>query len=561
MLDYETWNRALIAYFVDEVPPGAPVFLAVDDAALTRIGQRLTAIDTTSVDAADPSSDAVESFRQAVRSRVARTDDRIDLAGLTETASGEEPQCAAFLGALVLAASRMSDAGDFDDVNYFGRLSEVLDLTGSGRPGGMRLGKDSEEPLWRIWNFWLQIRARLPTAVAGEGPQRFIHYARSQALLRDVDKDRLWRLFQEKGWHNALDAETLLLRVRREAPYLTVQLRELLGSDSQRLQALAEAIHELYEGWRQAPTSGHSQRGGRSRTLYAGLYREEDVLSGAVAYHLYPRAPRGGTSTTLGIRTAGALETLRPERQGWFYPLGPVDGATLSAGGHYPVEQPAEIEEIVLPQRDFWILTPDPDMPESGVYATWGAPQLGLPFILLCQQTVVDQFREMQQEQLVECRGEPAAVLDGNWCEWRDCLVISEAWSGAHFQNPELYDALRPTDTCNVSASGGLRLPHQPGWLDQAGPDITVFGFPSEAQIRITDASGQVILEREQPTNQPVAFAWPKPGTYLVTADCAGQTARRLVTIVSWDDLRLSYQQRREAITIAGAHVCGAAFD
>ena len=39
MPDYDAWNRALIAHFVEATPSGAPVFLAVSDDALAHIGQ------------------------------------------------------------------------------------------------------------------------------------------------------------------------------------------------------------------------------------------------------------------------------------------------------------------------------------------------------------------------------------------------------------------------------------------------------------------------------------------------------------------------------------------
>lgn len=559
MTDYDTWNRALIAYFVEGTPPGALVFLTADDDTLARIGQRLLAATDPSSVLAPIAADAVQDFEAAVRQRVLRSGGRVDLSQLAEAGAAEEPRCVAFLCALVLAATRMGDSGDLDEVNYFGRLHEILGLPGAGRPEGMRSGAETEEPLWRFWNFWLQVQGRLPTALAGEaGPQRFIHYARSQALLREVDRDRLCRLFSDKGWRSAWDAETLLLRVRREAPYLTAQLRELLGSDSQRLRALGDAIHELYEDWRIEPTARLGRHSERSRTLYAGLYREEDPFSGTSSYYLYPRAPRGSASL-LSVRVGDGVEPLRPERPGWFYPLGPVDGATLTAGARYPVDQPAEVEELVLPQRDFWILTPDPDAPESGTYATWGAPQLGLPFILLCREEVFDQFRRMEQEQLIACGSEPAPALDGSWFEIRDCVAVSEAWSGAHLENPELYDALRLADACNVSASGGMRVPHGSGWLDQAGPSITVFGFSPEAEVRITDvANDDVTLEREQPTNQPANVPWPGPGRYLVNAVCGGQSARRLVTIVGWDELQLATEQRRESVRLGDRLLCGA---
>jgi hypothetical protein len=560
MPDYDAWNRALIAYFVEGATPGAPVFLTADDDTLTLVGERLGA-DGVAVDAV---ADPVQDFERAVRARVVGPGGRVTLGVVAGSGLHDEPRCAAFLCALVLAASRMRDTDDMDGVNYFTHLRAILDLPGEGRPREM--GGGVEEPLWRDWNFWLQVHGYLPTATAGDdGPQRYIHYARCQALLRDMDKDKLRELFQARGWHAELDADALLLRVRREAPMLTAQLRELLASDSQRLELLADAVHELYEAWRSDPVGSLGHRG-RGRTLYAGLYREEDPLAGTVCYQLYPRLTRGGGSE-LRVRIGGAVELLRPERthSRRYYPLGVVDGATLTAGARYPIEQPAELRELVLPAQEYWILVPDPDMPDSGVYATWGRPELGQPFILLCRAQVLSQFHYLLQERLIESPGEPVPVLDGGWYELRDCYVVSEAWSGAHFSHPELYDALRPTDRCHVSLTGGLRLPGRPGWLEGAGPNVTVSGFAPEAELTITRTDGQTeqrIVERTQRTGEPVPVDWPGPGVYQVVGCCGGQDAPpRAVTITGWDDLRLSVPAEEAWVALGAHRLCGAALD
>lgn len=559
MPDYDAWNHAFIEYFVEQTPPGAPVFLAVDDDALAEMGARLLATSGAAGQPADP----VRDFERAVRVRVVREQDRVDLQHVDGWDVNNMPRCVAFLGALVLAASRMRDTGEIDDVNYFTRLRDILKLPGEGRPRGMERGAKCEEPLWKRWNYWLQVQGRLPTATPGpEGPQRYIHYARSQALLRDADKDKLRDLFQARGWRTVLDAETLLLRVRREAPYLTAHLREILDSDSRRLAVVADAIHELYEGWRLDPT-GALTRAGRSRTLYAGLYRAEDPLAGTVTYHLYPHMARG-RGGVLQARVEGSLVMLRPERARWYYPLpGPVDGPTLATGARYPIEQSAEFGELVLPARKFWVLVPDPDMPDAGAYATWDRPELGQPFILLCQESALREFESLVKERLIEYREPPVPVLDG-WYEAQDCYVVSEAWSSAHLSTPDLYEALRPADRCNVILSGGLRVPNGPGWLDSTGPAVAVSGFAPEAELIVLDANTEhVILERTQRTGEPVPVDWPAPGAYLVIGRCAGQEARRVVTITGWDTLHLTTpsDSERDWIPLGTRRLCGAALE
>jgi hypothetical protein len=567
MADYERWNSALIEYFVEGTPAGALVFLSADDETVALVGHLLRRA-ADGADEAAPADAIVRDFCEAVRARVVRGG-RVDLAAVQGSDARGRPLCAAFLCALVLAASRMADEEDREGNDFFTPLRDVFGLPGRGRPEGMRSGRESEEPLWNAWNFWLQVNGRLPSTRAdSKGALRYIGYARSQALLRRIDREQLIdKVFADLPSRREIDADTLFARVRRAAPYLTTHLREdLLGVDSQRQRAVADAVHQLYEEWRLDPAgavTGSTRL--RGHTLYAGLYREADPLTGDVAYHLYPRAPRGTTRAELRALLPDGTARLRPERPGRFRPLGAIDGATLCDGAHYPIEQPAEVDEVVLPRRPFWLLVPDPENPESGVYATWGRPDLGVPFILLCNADALAQVRALERERLLTWR-EEANVLDGAWVELRDCLVYSEAWSTTHAADAELYEALRPAERCSVSLSSGLRLPEGGGWLEDFGPQLTVFGFGDEAAVTVTrlaaDGTERLVLEATQPVSEPQPFPWPGIGTYRVAAACAGQEAPpRLVQIVSWDGLRPAAEPPRQTLALAGARICGAAVD
>ena len=144
-------------------------------------------------------------------------------------------------------------------------------------------------------------------------------------------------------------------------------------------------------------------------------------------------------------------------------------------------------------------------------------------------------------------------------------LPCPEGWSAPYFGNSELYEALRPLDRCNVSVSGGLRLPDRGGWLDGFGPLLTVIGFGDTAHLTISQirysGSEVVVLDREQPANEPMSVEWPGSGTYRVDALCSGQTARRLVTIAPWQAVRLSGTVPRERVTMGRVQICGAAIE
>ncbi|MBN9494965.1 hypothetical protein J0H33_16705, partial [bacterium] len=82
----------------------------------------------------------------------------------------EPPDSVAFLGATVLAASRMADDAVISELNYFLRLREVLgvDVDAGGqttRPVGLSTG--AEEAFWQSWNRWLNRKGLLATADRG----------------------------------------------------------------------------------------------------------------------------------------------------------------------------------------------------------------------------------------------------------------------------------------------------------------------------------------------------------------------------------------------------------
>src|SRR6266511_75199 len=171
-------------------------------------------------------------------------------------------------------------------------------------------------------------------------------------------------------------------------------------------------------------------------------------------------------------------------------PLGPVSADDLERGSRYAIEQPSDLDALILPQRQFWILTPDSDNPESGVYASWGRMELGVPFILLCRQELVPQLEDLRNERLMEWNAQRDMDDSGSWVEFQHCMVISQAWSGITIENKDLCAALQPVIGLNVSVAGGLRVPDLGGWLDAHGPSITIFGFQTQADvciIRVTD--------------------------------------------------------------------------
>jgi hypothetical protein len=555
MPNYREWNRALVSYFTSGVPRGTKVYLSIDEDLLERIGQGLAQAPKADSWSAD--------FREAVMEKVV-FEGQITLTNLHGRDADGFPRSVAFLGATVLAAYQMAETDKISELNYFKRLREVLGLSGVGRPPGMKSGEAAEEPLWKDWNRWLMEQGFLPSAKRGRGGSKtYINYPISQTLLRRTDKDRLQVLFNQKQWKAQWDAMTLFAHVRCEAQGLPQHLKELLSDNRQRYEAVAEVIHEVYEQWfdEGKPVELKAGVSTGSRHLFAGLYRTEDPFFGQVDYYLYPRQLRGRQLDSVQVKLEDKLYQLRAERPGWYLPLEfPIDSSQLDGAAKYQIARPDDLDSLILPARDFWILIPDPDNPDSGVYASWGQPTLGTQFVLLCKGELLDDLQRLRDERLLEWSGEPLPVWErSNWVELHQCQVISQAWDGVFVKNQALKDALQPIMRLSISFSSGLRVPQVSAWLEGHSPQVTVFSFSPTVELQVTRLSdNHKILDKSQSTNTPIAVNFPTPGDYLVEASCAGESSERFIRIVDWSWLSIEKPERREVTPIGSGHqICG----
>jgi len=553
---YDEWNSALIDYLTRGAPRGVGIFLDVNDDILEDIGEH--SFTTSSAGATRWTDD----FKRAVRAQcVARSEVKLQsLFGHTPEAL---PRGVAFLGAMVLAAYYMGEDDAVTSINYFKRLREVLGLAyGEGRPNGMEQG--SEALLWSVWGLWLQRQGFLPTAQAGKGAKIYINYPISQSLLRRTDKDRLFKLFEEKKWPPHLDQNIVTARIRHEILQLSKHVQTLLQEGNiSRYQAVSEAAFEVYEEWvalgRKATVNRGASRHLLHRNLFAELYRITEL--GDAIYYLYPRQPRRFHSTRLQVSRNGVIEELVEDRQGWYEPLWkePISGNEIDKGARYELVGHSNFQYLVLPTRDFWILTREPDNPDSGVYISGSTPELGIPFILICKRDLQSQIAHLRNERLINWHGDPHPLsINSEWVEYRGMMVLSEAWSGVFIKNRDLYESLRPFSSINISFEGGLRVPSFSAWLVDYGPKITIVTFYEKARVGVKEAgSERVLLNQEVSRDEPIQIQWSEPGDYIVEAWAGAQSTERLVKILSWDLLPQAEVEPIESLRIGSWHIYG----
>lgn len=555
MANYQQWNQAIASYFTSGIPRGTRVYLSVDDDILDRIGEEF---------GLHPSSNTwIEDFLWAVRKQVF-FEERIDLEGICRCDAKGYPQGITFLATTVLAAYQMAEEEEIDESNYFQRLKEIFTITTkSHRPPGLTVG--SEELLWKNWNKWLMRQGFLPSAQQGRSRRdKFINYPISQSLLRRADKDRLRFLFNEKQWKTQWDEMTLLANIRREVSRFPQHLKQLL-EDRQRYEAVAETIHEVYQQWLEYPEISATVTSAgirtRSRYLLAGLYRTEDPFLGQVDYSLYPKQQRGRQVESISIQQGDRIQLLKEERPGWYFPLeSSLNARELNCGARYDIRENPTLDSVILPQRDFWILIPDPDNPDSGVYASWGTPPLGTAFILLCKQELLSDLERLRDERLIEWDGEPISAFENsNWVELDQCMVISQAWEGVFIDNSELKEALHPSVRLSISVSGGLRVPQQNAWLEEHPPKITVFGFAPSTELKVTRISDHhEIYSATVKTNHKISIVFCGTGDYLLEATAGSASSERFLRILPWSELAIASPQRREKLPISSEYrICG----
>lgn len=533
MPNYHAWNTALIEHVTYGAPLGSTIYLEVSDETLTRVGvQRWGPPEGPGTWRGD--------FLAAVQKNTV-SHGQVALDWMLADDPRGRPLGVAFLGAMVLAASNM--AGDAAQAvhakNYFRRLAEVLGLPveSQGRPPGLPPG--AEEPLWRAWLTFLRSRGYDSTARGGEGPLRFIAYPISQTLIPAGEKQRLFRLFGERGYPPTWDGETLASRLRADG-IPSAKLRELLARSGAAAEDVQSALQENLQAFHASGSGGlvpGMDAAFSTRQLLAGLYREEHWRTGEPEYRLFPRQPRGVRLTNMTVEVADGPEELLVERPGYYHPLGEVLPEQLAGGARYPVQGSAFVDALVLPARQHWLLRPDPD--SAGMYASLGTPGVGEHLLLLVHEDLLADVKRFREEGLLAWSGEPERV-GGGWLELRDVMVVGNHWADVPAGRAgALHEALRPAGGVSVRLEGGVRTQRAGAYLVGGAPRISVTSFFTEASLTVC-RDGYEIYDDAVAPGEVLADLLDQPGEYELVAEARGTRAVRLVSVMSWEDLRAS---------------------
>lgn len=543
MATFPQWNEAIINFTLSGLSIGSRVFLTIDDASLETIGATFSA--------PKPEQGWVEDFKRSVR-RKCVVGDEINLARFAYPLrdSNHRPRYIPFLSAMVLAAHNMGDDGGDKAINpraFFTHFNSVMGLPDQERrTKGLNTGEDGK--LWEDWNQWLRTQGFLPTATLGDpGAYRYTRYPISQTVLRQSDRNSLWRRFSDGSWKKNYDEVLLIQHIRKDRQYLTQHLRDILHPDSdmwvRSYEAISRACYEVYEDWREAGDAASKtvQATARLRTsLDAGLYRTEDYFTdNTVEYRLFPRQPRQAKSITVNVSYRGDDYLLLEDRPGWYMPLWLIDAEQLITGFKLPLKSSnSQLQHLYFSARDFWILTLDPQIPESGIYASWDkGVEIGNPFILLAQEKLGKDLTKLKNEGLLEWESSNK-VFDG-WNEYHGVTVQSEAqaWASISLENDPLRLTLQPRVNFNLAFTGGLRAPRGSGWLVNHGPKVSLASFITEAELTVYTEKDELVFSDAIEAGKTIQIPWGPHGSYKVIITQDGHSDEHVVRILDWSEL------------------------
>lgn len=543
MATYQNWNNAIINYAIRGLNIGAQVFLSTDNETLEAIGFEF--------DERKPDNGWSQDFIKSIRTHCVYKG-RVNLSRFISPSlrdTQNRPRYVAFLASMVLAAHNMGDESSekpIDPKDFYTHFNNMLGLSDhQGRTEGLK-GSSGDEKLWQDWATWLRSQGFLPTAHSGDGAYKYIGYPISQALLRLSDRNKLWRHFELASWRKDYDEVLLMQRIRRDGQYLTVHLQEILNPKGdmwlRSYEAISRACYEVYEDWREAgdTASRTGQATARLRTsLDARLYRTEDYFTGTVEYRLFPRQPRQTASIAVNVLHQGHNYSLSEDRPGWYVPLWSIDTEQLNNGFKLPlISSNSQLQHLYLPARDFWILTLDPQIPESGVYASWDkGVEIGSPFILLAREELHSDLTKLKNEGLLEW--ETNNSLFEGWNEYRGMTVQAEAqaWASINLENDALRLTLQPRANFSLAFTGGLRAPRGSGWLVNHGPQVSLASFIPEAALVVYTENDEVVFSDSIEAGKTIEIPWSLPGNYKVIVTQDRHWDERVVRILDWSEL------------------------
>ena len=514
---YNLWNEALVKEFFEGSRARRPVYLDLESEVVERLAREigaeagLSAVDplrafcgsvarTFELRPHGPSMLAkhVEAARDWAERMLARPP--------APSLSGEHPPFVAALGLFSLAAEQMHAEGEIRATNYYGRLSDLLDVASSeGRTRVQNGFRRHGRILWDHLNAWLsaaQGARGFPTARSFDS-RVHVGLPISQALVREAERSHLRELFVtyrlNPGQQFARPDMQAILEAWLPVSALT-NLKALWNSGQDARRQIADAACAELEHWDGAlpqPQPG-SRREFQARM--AATYFETPVpeFSLIVVVRDSGAVPLGQYNHPEGARSAGhpGAVTATAEPGGLIQleagPPGGTGNALMLAALQRPLDLRHESggAEIARTPNPVLVMVHDET---SALFVETARAELGRAHLLLVRE---DHVLEAQQA-LDQISRPGYKAVNGS-------AGVPDGWTlfvGVHIGAllPEPADRLLPLvprSRTQVEFAGGLRI-SAGRWHSAQPPEaVAVSGAGQEFAVRLisefTVAGGSV---------------------------------------------------------------------
>lgn len=481
VLQYEAFNRAIMAAVYERAQPDRPVYMDLDDDVLDEVAKL-----------AGTEGDVRDALLEAVRGTV-----KTDAPGLTfgwhvgrlnkwiRTEMDETPPFLALLAVFVLTAEDMCGDTEFAAANYYGRLAKNLGCDPRDADLVRRLSKDYRDQgtaMWGALNSWLRAaggRYGLPTAQAFD-QRRYIGLPISQALVRSADRRRLPSFFTvfdlSPGQSVTVEDMESMLGQWISSSSVSKTIRRLWENPSMRDRISGVVVGELLAWDGAVPTIDARPEdipirmriavSAQSFPSFAIRVAALINAGGAPAgrYHLAPTVPEG---VRAAVGEAG-LNACASGFDGWLAldgegePIGPVALSGLLELDVNGRTARRPVKRLLVLERD--------DL--NKIYVEIERPHLGVDSMLLVHSTLWRASASQIQ-----------AVLRPGWRQYEPdtCPGLPRGWvlvAGAQIvglvsSNDDDLEALMPLSLTQISMDGGLRIPGRAArWHVDAPPEM-----------------------------------------------------------------------------------------
>ncbi len=478
---YWRWNEALVDYFFGEENEPRAVYLDVDGDSLAEIGASI-GIDV----------DAIERFEDAVRVTCEVASQQYFVAHgkkarewIFGEGDTEYPPSVAVLAFFSLAANRMAADGHFRQTNYYARLGELLCVPDGDRNTFQNAFRRQSLILWDSLNQWLlrqQGRRGLPTAYA-RGHLTFVGVPISQALLRQADRDELYKCFDDLRLPpGRVLAHADMGRLLRHWSVETNGASNLHFRIRSRetFEYVADVACQLLEAWSgTVPGREHVDRCGARLLVGAEL---STLFGKRITFHTLVRGilqvPDLQYRWTLS-QGEGAEATIDVE-----FDVHEVIGSgfsRLQARGALPLRALLE-SNVEMQSGDTSPLTREPRRlvvfernDALGAWLETDRATLGQPLLLLVHQSLQGQVVAVldgkSRAPLDVLDADQLAGLPAGWVCFPTIELGAVPSIDEHLKD---LAALEPFERSSILVSRGLLLPERNTWLSDCPPDISV---------------------------------------------------------------------------------------